>query len=98
METEKLNELMTELSMKAKNGIDFTLAASIVWLIIAYIWTLKFESYDKAIFVFIAGLLLLPLAFLFSKLFKTNREIVLTTGLYFNSNIKNLLINNQSNS
>jgi len=75
MTTEKLNELRTELSVKAKNGINFTLAASIVWLIIAYVWTLRFEPYDKSIFVFIVGPLLLPLAFLFSKLFKTEWKI-----------------------
>ena len=75
MKTENLNELRTELSLKAKNGINFTLAASIVWLIIAYVWTLKFESYDKSVLVFIVGPLLLPLAFLFSKLLKTNWKI-----------------------
>jgi hypothetical protein len=75
MTTEKLDELRTELSVKAKNGINFTLAASIVWLIIAYVWTLKFESYDKSVLVFIVGPLLLPMSFLFSKLFKTNWKI-----------------------
>ena len=42
MTAEKLGELRFELSVKSKNGIDFTLAASILWLIIAYLWTLKF--------------------------------------------------------
>ena len=72
MTTEKLDELRNELSVRSKNGVDFTLAASIIWLIIAYIWTLKFNPYDKSIFVFIAGAPLLPMAFLFSKLLKTN--------------------------
>jgi len=75
MTTEKLNELRTELSVKAKNGINFTLAASIVWLIIAYVWTLNFEPYNKSIFVFIVGPLLLPFAFIFSKLLKTTWNI-----------------------
>ncbi|HEY5463738.1 MAG TPA: hypothetical protein VIJ95_10825 [Hanamia sp.] len=75
MTTEKLDELRNELSVKSKNGIDFTLAASILWLIIAYLWTLKFNSYDKSIFVFIVGAPLLPMAFLFSKLLKTNWKI-----------------------
>jgi len=75
MTIENLDKLRNELSVKSKNGINFTLAASIVWLIIAYVWTLKFGSYNKSIFVFIVGPLLLPLAFLFSKLFKTNWKI-----------------------
>ena len=75
MKTENLNELRTELSVNSKNGINFTLAASIVWLIIAYVWTLNFDSYTKSVFVFIVGPLLLPMAFLFSKLFKTSWNI-----------------------
>jgi len=43
MTTEKLNELRNELSIKSKNGIDFTLAASLIWLLIAFLWTLEFR-------------------------------------------------------
>lgn len=75
MKTEKLDELRNELSVKSKNGIDFTLAASMLWLIIAYLWTLKFKAYDRSIFVFMVGAPLLPMAFLFSKLLKTNWKI-----------------------
>jgi hypothetical protein len=75
MTSEKLDELRIELSVKAKNGIDFTLVASIIWLVIAFLWRLDFKSYDKAIFVFIAGGPLLPAAFLFSRLLKTNWKI-----------------------
>ncbi len=71
MTTEKLNELRNELSIKSKNGIDFTLAASLIWLLIAFLWTLEFRAYDRSIFVFIASGLLLPMAFLFSKILKT---------------------------
>lgn len=76
MTTKELDNLRIELSVKAKNGIDFTLGASTIWYVIAYIWTLKFNSYDKSIFVFIVGTPLLPLAFLLSKIFKTNWKIV----------------------
>jgi hypothetical protein len=72
---ENLDKLKLELSVQAKNGIDFILSAAIVWLVIAYLWTLNFEAYDKSILVFIVGSLMLPLAFLFSKLFKTNWTI-----------------------
>jgi hypothetical protein len=49
MTTEKLNELRNELSIKSKNGIDFTLAASLIWLLIAFLWTLEFRAYDRSI-------------------------------------------------
>lgn len=72
---ENLDKLKIELSVRAKNGIDFILSAAMVWLVIAYVWSLNFKAYDKSILVFIAGSLMLPLAFLFSKLFKTNWTI-----------------------
>ena len=75
MTSEKLDELRNGLSVKSKNGIDFTLAASIIWFVIVFLWRLEFKPYDKAIFVFIAGGPLLPLAFLFSKLLKTSWKI-----------------------
>lgn len=75
MTAEKLDELRNELSVKARNGIDFTLAASIIWLIISYLWTLKYTAYSRSIFVFIIGAPLLPMAFLFSKLLRTNWKI-----------------------
>ena len=75
MKFEQLDELRVELSIKSKNGIDFTLAASIIWLVITFIWNLSFKSYDKSVLVFIAGGPMLPLAFLFSKLLKTNWKI-----------------------
>jgi hypothetical protein len=69
--TESLDNLRINLSIKSKNGIDFTLSSGIVWLIIAYVWTLNFKAYDKSVFTFIIGALMLPLSFLFSKLFRT---------------------------
>jgi len=75
MTGEKLDELRIELSAKSKNGIDFTLSASIIWLVIVFIWRLGYKPYDKSIFVFIAGGPLLPIAFLFSKLLKTEWKI-----------------------
>lgn len=72
---EDFDGLRNELSVKAKNGLDFTLAASIIWLSIAFIWTLNFSSYNKSVLTFIVGGLMLPLAFLFSKILKTNWKI-----------------------
>jgi hypothetical protein len=68
-------KLHIELSLKAKNGMDFILAASIVWLAITYVWTLEFSSYNKAVITFIVGSFMLPLAILFSKILKTQWTI-----------------------
>ncbi len=68
---EDFYKLRLSLSIKAKNGLDFILASSIVWLLIAFVWTIKASSYDKSILTFIIGSLMLPLALVFSKLFKT---------------------------
>lgn len=75
MQLENLDKLRIELSLKSKNGIGFTLAASIIWLILVFLWKLDFKPYDKSIFVFITSGLMLPLAFLFSKLLKINWKI-----------------------
>lgn len=68
---ENFDNLRLELSVKSKNGLDFTFSAAIVWLLIAFIWTLSYQAYDKSILTFIAGSLMLPLAFLLSKILKT---------------------------
>jgi hypothetical protein len=72
---ENFDSLRNELSVKAKNGIDFILAASIIWMSIAFLWTLNFSSYNKSVLTFIVGGFMLPLAFLFSKILKTSWKI-----------------------
>ncbi len=69
---ENFDALRIELSIKAKNGIDFILAASIIWLLITYLWTLPYSPYNKSVLTFIVGGLMLPLAFLISKILKTS--------------------------
>lgn len=72
MVTQKeLDTLRLELSVKAKNGINFVLAAALVWSLIALVWTLPYNLKSKAILTFMVGALLLPLAWLFSKLLRT---------------------------
>ena len=66
-----LNRLKLQLTLSAKNGVNFIVAASLVWFLVAYVWTLPYSAYNKSVLTFIAGSLLLPLAFLFSKVFKT---------------------------
>ncbi|WP_321371823.1 DUF7010 family protein [uncultured Draconibacterium sp.] len=71
----ELNALRAELGTKAKNGIDFILAATIIWSLIAVIWTLPFSAYDRSIFTFMIGSFLLPLSLGLSKLLKTSWKI-----------------------
>ena len=75
MKPKKLRDLKLEIQLQAKNGIDFIISAGILWLIISYIWTLDFSSYNKSIFTFMIGAILLPLAFGLSKLLKTNWKV-----------------------
>jgi hypothetical protein len=75
MEKEQLDKLRNQLSVEAKNGINFTIGATILWAVIAFIWTLKSSSYSRSVFVLIAGGPLLPLAFALSKVLKTKWTI-----------------------
>ena len=68
----RFENLRISLSVKAKNGIDFISSASIIWLLIAIVWTLNSSTYNKSVLTFIVGSLLLPLALIASKLLKTN--------------------------
>lgn len=75
MEQPPFNRLKAELQLKARKGIDFITAASVVWLLIYGIWTLESPAFTKSIFTFMIGAILLPLALGFSKLFKTQWKI-----------------------
>ena len=71
MNKNSLKDLKTDLSLRAKTGIDFIISAALLWFAIAYIWTLPFSAYDKSILTFIVGSLMLPFAFLLSKFLDT---------------------------
>ncbi|MCC3160766.1 hypothetical protein LJ737_26250 [Hymenobacter sp. 15J16-1T3B] len=57
-----------ELSTKARNGVHFLAAATVVWLLIAGIWALPYSPTLKGLATFCAGCLVLPLAYLFGRL------------------------------
>ena len=71
MSRENMDSLRIELSVKCKNGINFLLAAAIIWSGIGFIWTLDETAVQKSYLTFYIGMLMLPLAFLFSRLFNT---------------------------
>lgn len=71
MEETEFDRFRIELSVKAKNGIDFITAAILIWVCISVIWAQDLTSYDKSIYTFIISGVMLPLAFALSKVYKT---------------------------
>jgi hypothetical protein len=72
MDQASFDRLRLELSVRAKNGLDFITSAAVVWLILAWVWTLPYSAYNRSVFTFIAGSITIPLAFALSKVFKTS--------------------------
>ena len=75
MKESNLDQLRNEVSIKAKNGIDFIAAATVLWGIISLIWFLDVSSYTKSIGTFMVSGVMLPFAFALSKVFKTQWKI-----------------------
>ena len=71
MVKQELKNLRLELAINAKSGVDFIISAAIVWSFITLIWTLPQETFTKSIWTFYVGMIMLPLAFLLSKILKT---------------------------
>ncbi|MBX7124141.1 MAG: hypothetical protein K1X47_00490 [Cyclobacteriaceae bacterium] len=66
-----IDDLRLELSVKARNGLDFITAALIVWTAIAFVWRLPLSAYDRAVITFIVGGPMILLARLFSRILGT---------------------------
>ncbi len=83
-----LDLLRLDLTIKAKNGLNFIVAAIIIWLSITYIWTLPYSIGSRGVLTFYAGGLMLPLAWVFSKLMRTSWNIpdnpIQPLGLWLN--------------
>lgn len=75
MTQSQLDQLRLELSIQAKNGLDFILAAILVWSMVTIIWTLDYTAYNKSVLTFIVGSLLMPLALLSSKILQTKWKL-----------------------
>lgn len=71
MDQTSFDRLRLELSVDAKNGVDFIVSATLVWTLLSYIWTLPYSAYDRSVLTFIAGSITIPLAYALSKVFKT---------------------------
>jgi hypothetical protein len=68
-------ELQQEVILQNKNGINFLVAGSFCWLSIALIWYFPGPALDKAYLTFCASALMMPIAFLFSRLFNSKWKI-----------------------
>jgi hypothetical protein len=83
-----LDLLRLDLTIKAKNGLNFIVAAIIIWLSITYIWTLPYSIGSRGLLTFYAGGLMLPLAWVLSKLMHTSWNIpdnpIQPLGLWLN--------------
>lgn len=75
MEQKSLPNLKKEIQFEAKNGIDFILSAGIIWMAVSYLWSLEYSSYNRSIFTFMIGAIMLPLAFGLSKVLRTNWKV-----------------------
>ena len=75
MNNNSIEKLKLDLSIRAKNGLDFIISACLLWVAITCIWTLQITSYDKGIITFIISSLMLPLAFFISRFLKTEWKI-----------------------
>ncbi|MBD2715375.1 hypothetical protein KBK19_10040 [Microvirga sp. STR05] len=67
--------LRLELSAKAKNGLDFIGAATLVWAAIAFVWTLPVSVPSKGFITFCVGAAVLPLAALLSRVLGTTWKL-----------------------
>ncbi|MEO0899797.1 MAG: hypothetical protein AAFY71_25520 [Bacteroidota bacterium] len=71
MNHDLINQYRLDIAVKAKHGIDFIASATIIWIAITFVWTLPYSAYDRSVLSFIAGGPMIPLALLFSRIFKT---------------------------
>lgn len=68
-------QLRHEVIVENKNGVNFIVAASICWLLISITWLLPLSEQNKAIYTFFCTAPMMPLAYLFSKVFNTTWKI-----------------------
>ncbi|MCE7053872.1 hypothetical protein LZF95_04215 [Algoriphagus sp. AGSA1] len=86
---EQIQLLRTKLSIESKNGMDFTVSASLVWALLGIVWyTSPKSDFINSVLSFYIGFCTLPLAFGLSKIFKTNWKLegnpLKPLGLWFN--------------
>jgi len=68
---QQLTAWRLELAVTAKNGLNFILAASFIWVAIALVWTLPYPPARLSFLTFFVGPAMLPLAWVLSKVLRT---------------------------
>lgn len=68
---QQLDTWRLELAVTAKNGLNFILAASLIWVAIALVWTLPYPPARLSFITFFVGPAMLPLAWVLSKVLRT---------------------------
>ena len=85
---EQIEQYRIQNSIEQKNGVDFTLSATLIWFVIGWIWTTDYPLFTRAIITFYVGFLTLPTAIGLSKIMKTNWSLkqnpLKVLGLWFN--------------
>ncbi len=71
----EVNKIRNELSIKAKNGIGFLLAAVVIWSIITIIFLLPIDIQQKNIFMLISTGIMFPLSIGISTLIKADWQL-----------------------
>ncbi|WP_299215478.1 hypothetical protein [uncultured Dokdonia sp.] len=71
----QLNEARLDLAYRAKQGIDFITAATIIWILITIIWSTNFDLSIKNTATLAVSGMMMPLALLFSKVYKSQWKI-----------------------
>lgn len=69
---DQLDEARLDVAQRAKQGIDFITAACIIWCAVAILWLQDYSTYNKSVFTLMVGGALMPLAWMFSKVYKTD--------------------------
>lgn len=84
----ELNEIRNEISVKAKNGIGFLLAAIVIWSIITIIFLLPVDIQQKNIYMLITTGIMFPLSIGISTMIKADWQLknnpIGNLGLIFN--------------
>lgn len=91
MNYNSIEKLKLDLSLKAKNGLDFIISASLLWFVITYIGTLPITSYNKGI-ISISSLLFglyLPVeSMFFIPMFMSVMLVILAVWIFWSYNQK----------
>ncbi|MBQ0737761.1 hypothetical protein J9332_25895 [Aquimarina celericrescens] len=75
MNDKSYRELKLEVQEASKKELIFLCAGSLLWLFITFIWYFTNSPYHKSIYTFMIAGLMLPLAFLGSKIFNTQWKL-----------------------